>query len=287
MKILNLLFIAAVFSLSGCKTFIMYSGNSEPLLNRYNPGYTEKMCIDNELKASKNSKRLCETESSAKKVVLLPNNEGFIFPISKSFISNEFDSKRLKKEVKGKFDTKFTTAEGQLASAFFDWATDGSTKYEREKRAREKEKSYIESNTKYLFTTAYNRFEDSNYDSGIGLKVSLFSYSSGDSNYALARVSFVDMNNSNTEIDSQVYGYVDFFDSPHGGFNVHIPTCEVKTNEAIDGCVLNTTDDLTKIIKSSMDQKTGYGKSLITFSFAKFLPPPEEPKAKGIPYRLL
>ena len=133
----------------------------------------------------------------------------------------------------------------------------------------------------------YDRLDrnPNNSNVGIGIKpifyVSPLNSDSGNT-YAMAEIFFLDVSNS-ISLGKRIYGYVDFFNAGQGGFNISIPTCYTKTSKRIDGCELNSKEDVKKWVRKSQKAKTGFGKPVFQMSFAKYVAPPSEPKAKGIP----
>lgn len=289
-KILSLL--CSLLILSSCKTFII--GKERFSWNYDDFGVmTEKMCVENRSKHNESSP--CDYEDDTISITKIDENT-YVFPIEKRFITNQIDDSSLRKEIKNKFNKKlrYNNIEEALLIEGFNWLTDGSVKRNRQERVRKDKEEYIEKSVENLFRVAYRRLNDNPNRSGIGIGIRPVRYlsphtednDSGSGSYGLAEVFFVDMENNNTPVGTTVYGYMDFFTAGREGFNIKVPTCYAKTSKRIDGCVLPTERHVRHWVRQSQKTASGYGTPFFEMSLAKYVPPPKEPMAKGVPIEI-
>jgi len=270
--------ISLILVTTACKTFIVKGSGvkwSDSNYTDYNL-MSDSMCISNQAKTNESSG--CYNKSSTQKVTQYGNT--YVFKVNKRFIENTFESDKLEEEIKGKF--KFKSNDKQmnaligLASFFSETVKGGINNLERKAK-----KKYIKNSIGSLFSTASSMLDEGSDD--IGIAITPISYVTDSfKKYSLAEVSFVDLRRKKI-IGSTIYGYVDFFDSGHGGFNISIPTCYTLTSQWIDGCQLNSKKDITKRVSKSQKMEDTYGKAVFTMSLAKYMPPPSQPIARGIP----
>jgi len=278
----KLILISMLFFLASCKTFIV-KGNFEWSESDYNNMglISEYMCITNQEK--NNESKPCYNKKDAVKLTQVGNT--YIFSITKGFIENNFNGSKLRKAIKKDFTVTGGNTESHaliLLAKFFS----NTVKNSVDKTEYERKEKYINDSINSLFDTANNRLKENYKNSGIGIGFKLIYYDSIVENYsgnfALSEVFFVDINDNNKVIGASIYGYVSFFNSGHGGFNISIPTCHTKTTSIIDGCELNSKNEVIKWVRKSQLNSEKYGKSIFRMSFAKYLPPPSQPRAKGI-----
>lgn len=283
-----------VLSLSSCKTFILAKHDLDWNYDDFDE-MAEKMCITNKAKGAKSEP--CDFERDTVKVTKVGSNT-YVFPISKRFIEYEFKKDKLQDEVNAKFKVKdqgksnYTDEETVLAlglNFFFDDIIDKNLAkrlVEKKIQAKKDKKAHIKNSIKSLFWVAYERLNDDPNDSGIGIGIRPVRYSIDGSDYGLVELFFVDMDNRNQKIGSTIYGYISFFKAGRGGINISIPTCFISTTKWMDGCVLDSKSKVGNFVRKSQIKSDGWGKPVFQFSMAKYVPPPKEPEAKGVPLNI-
>jgi phage pi2 protein 07 len=292
MKIKLLVVLSVCLFISSCKTFILYSGDISLELNKWTTDKTtERMCITT-TKIINSDTDKCILESSTMEVDLFSG--GLIFPVDKYFIKRGFDDRRLRKsldeEFKKDYLRKAGSVEGEVLYQGLNWLFDGAMEsnvqeniYKKKQADKKRKEELIDNSLNTFFGDAYKRLNESSSDSGIGIKIKFYTYESDNDTYGLAELSFVDMKNSNTVMGNTVLGYFSTFSVGRGGINVYIPSCFVVTSKVTDGCSSYDINKIKERVRKSQKYMKYDGKPLITFSLATYIPPPEEPKAQGIP----
>ena len=292
MKIKLLVILSICIFVSGCKTFILYSGDISAKLDKWDTDkITERMCI-NTTQITNSDTDKCILESSTKEVDLISG--GLVFPVDKYFIKRGFDDRRLRKSLDKEYEKDYSrkadSVEGEVLYQGLNWLFDGAMEsnvqeniYKKKQADKKRKEKLIDDSLDTFFGDAYRRLNESSSDSGIGIKIRLFTYDADNSTYGLAELSFVDMKNSNSVMGNTILGFFDTFEIGRGGINVYVPSCFVITSKVTDGCSSYDIDKIKERVRKSQKYMKYDGKPLITFSLAAYIPPPEEPKAQGIP----